>query len=216
MTATGEVFPFQIWHFTDVCVIIIKTETTIKGTEIPMNALNGYEIELVHKIHDALHCSFMDFTMPLITYLSNYGIFWILLAAFFLCKKNSRSIGLTMGIALILGLLTGNLILKPLTARIRPYDFDASISLLIAPELEFSFPSGHTLAAFEGAFSIFFYRKKQGIPALILAALTAVSRIYLQVHYPLDVICGALLGSLFALLAFWIVKTVYKKAQIEF
>ena len=65
-----------------------------------------------------------------------------------------------MGIALIFGLIFGNLLLKPLTARIRPYDFDPSIVLLIPPEHEFSFPSGHTLASFEGAVSVFLYHKK--------------------------------------------------------
>jgi undecaprenyl-diphosphatase len=151
--------------------------------------------------------------MPIITSLGNTGIFWILLAVVFLCFRKTRKIGITMGIALIFGLIFGNLLLKPLTARIRPYDFDPSIVLLIPPEHEFSFPSGHTLASFEGAVSVFLYRKKWGIPALILAALIAFSRLYLMVHYPIDIIVGLILGSLFAWTAYKITAWISVKTN---
>lgn len=173
-----------------------------------MNVINIYEVEIVKQLHDTLQCGFLDFLMPVITSLSNAGILWIALALVFLLRRDTRRMGLTIGIALILGILIGNLGIKPLTARIRPYDFDASISLIIPPETEYSFPSGHSLAAFEGAFSIFLYRRKWGTAALIIAVLTAFSRVYLQVHYPTDVICGSLLGIAFSLIAFYIVKNI--------
>jgi len=173
-----------------------------------MNALNSMEIVWVRGIHDALESSFMDFIMPLITSLSDGGIFWILLALVFLIPKDTRRMGLTMGLALVIGLLVGNLGLKPLIGRIRPYDFDPSILLIIPPESEFSFPSGHSLAAFEGAMGIFLYRKRWGVPALILAALIAFSRVYLQVHYPIDIVCGSVLGAVFAWIAYRIVSRI--------
>lgn len=154
--------------------------------------------------------------MPLITSLGNMGIVWILSALVFLCFRKTRRIGTAMGIALILGLLVGNLTLKPLTARIRPYDFDPSVVLLIPPETEYSFPSGHTLASFEGAVTIFLYRRNWGIAALILAAGIAFSRLYLMVHYPSDVLVGMILGSVFAFVACrfteWIAKKINGKA----
>jgi len=168
--------------------------------------LNSLEIDLVHDVHEALQCNFLDFVMPIITTLTNAGILWVGLALVFLFSRRTRRMGVTMGIALILGLVVGNIVLKPLVGRIRPYDFDPTITLIIPPEIEFSFPSGHSLAAFEGAVSIFLYRRRWGIPALVLAALTAFSRVYLQVHYPTDVICGSLLGAAFAVLAFSMVK----------
>ncbi len=173
-----------------------------------MNALNPYEINLVHGIHDTMESGFMDFIMPLITALTNAGILWIALALVFLFFRKSRRMGLNMGIALLLGLVVGNILLKPMIGRVRPYDFDPTIVLLIPPETDFCFPSGHSLAAFEGAVSIFLYNRKWGIPALILAVLTAFSRLYLQVHYPLDVLCGSLLGTAFALIAFAMVKNI--------
>lgn len=177
-----------------------------------MNALNPIEIEFLHDLQDIVQCEFLDWFMPLVTSLANAGIFWILLAVVLLCFRQTRKVGITMGIALIFGLLLGNLTLKPLTARIRPYDFDPSIRLLIPPESEFSFPSGHTLASFEGAVSIFAHNRKFGTAALILAAIIAFSRLYLMVHYPLDVITGAILGSVFALIAVKITDRIFKKS----
>lgn len=176
-----------------------------------MNFFNVYEIEILHSLQDTVQCPFLDRLMPLITSLANYGIFWILLAVVLLLFKRTRKIGLSMGIALILGLIVGNLILKPLTARIRPYDFDPSILLLIPPEHEYSFPSGHTLASFEGAVTIFMYNRKFGTAALILAALIAFSRLYLMVHYPLDVFAGAVLGSVFTMAAVKGTNFIFKK-----
>ncbi len=176
-----------------------------------MNVFNAYEIGLLHFLHDTVQCDFLDFLMPVITSFANYGIFWILLAAVLLPFKCTRKIGVSMGIALILGLIVGNLALKPFIARIRPYDFAPSIQLLIPPEHDYSFPSGHTFASFEGAVTIFLYNRKFGSAALVLAVLIAFSRLYLMVHYPLDVIAGALLGSLFALIAVRLTRSLAEK-----
>lgn len=178
-----------------------------------MNSFNSFELGLLHDLQDTIQCDFLDWFMPLVTSLANSGIFWILLAVVLLCFKKTRKIGVTMAIALIFGLIVGNLTLKPLTARIRPYDFDPSIVLLISPEHEYSFPSGHTLASFEGAVSVFLYHKKFGIAALILAALIAFSRLYLMVHYPIDVIVGAILGSTFAFAAYKITQRIAVKTN---
>ena len=178
-----------------------------------MNTFNSLEIVFLHNLQNTIQCDFLDWFMPIITSLGNAGIFWILLAAAFLCFRKTRKIGITMGIALIFGLIIGNLTLKPLTARTRPYDFDPSIVLLIPPEHEFSFPSGHTLASFEGAVSLFLYHKKSGITALILASLIAFSRLYLMVHYPIDVIVGTILGSAFAFAAYKITEQIAIKAN---
>ena len=176
-----------------------------------MNFFNPYEIELLHSLQNTVQCGFLDRLTPLITSLANYGFFWIVLAAVLLLFKRTRAIGCSMAIALILGLIVGNLILKPLTARIRPYDFDPSILLLIPPEHEYSFPSGHTLASFEGAVAIFLYNRKFGSAALVLAVLIGFSRLYLMVHYPLDVFTGAILGSMFACIAVKLTHRIFRK-----
>ena len=149
--------------------------------------------------------------MPYITKFADSGIGWILLALVLLIPRKTRRMGAAMGVALAIGFVTGNLLLKNLVARTRPFLFDPSIELLIAPPHEFSFPSGHTLASFECAVAVFCYRRKWGVAALLFAVLIAFSRLYLQVHYPTDVLCGAILGSLIGYLAYRIVETIAHK-----
>lgn len=141
----------------------------------------------------------MDAVMPVITMLGDAGIFWIALTVVLLLLPKYRKAGLSMATALVMGLVVCNLIMKPLFARIRPYDYQwvvhtRLIPLLVEAESDFSFPSGHTIASFEAATALTLHHRKWGIPALILAVLIAFSRLYLYVHYPTDVLCSVILG----------------------
>lgn len=167
-----------------------------------MNLLSASELAILDFIQNHLRCSFLDWLLPKITLLGNSGIFWILLAITFLFFRRYRKLGAEMGIALILCFVFGNLILKPLIARIRPYDLNPGIVLLLnKPPVDFSFPSGHTYASFASALLLLFHKKSWGIAALILSTLIAFSRLYLYVHYPTDVLAGLLLGLFFGLLS---------------
>ena len=115
--------------------------------------------------------------------------------------------GTSILIALAVGFLVCNLTLKPLVARVRPYDLTGFTGLLIEPLADFSFPSGHTIASFEMAVCVYSFNKKYGIFALITAALVGFSRLYLYVHYPTDVIAGAVFGIIIG----WVVSSVIKK-----
>ncbi len=164
-----------------------------------------------------IKCGFLDFLVPLVTKLGDGGIFWIALAVIFLFFKKTRKTGLAMGFALIFGLLVGNLTLKPLVGRIRPYDiagYEAiREALLVAPLEDFSFPSGHTLASFEGATAIFMFNKKWGIGAYVIAVLVAFSRLYLFVHYPTDVLAGLILGVTFGILGSMLSRFIFSKFE---
>lgn len=171
----------------------------------------NFDLPILDWIAEHLWCGFLDVVMPLITHLGDAGIFWIAIAVILLIIPKTRKVGLSMGAALVIGLLVCNVTLKPLLARPRPYDyqlehFGKTIELLIATPHDFSFPSGHTLASFEGATVLLLYNKKIGIPAMVLASLIAFSRMYLYVHYPTDVLTSVVLGIGFALLGNWLVK----------
>lgn len=153
----------------------------------------------------------LDILMPIITVLGDAGIFWIACAVVMLLIPKTRKTGLAMGLALLIGLLLCNLTLKPLVARIRPYDFQFAqfgneIKLLIEAQHDFSFPSGHTIASFEAATVLMIRNRRLGIPAMILAVLIAFSRLYLYVHYPTDVLASVVLGTGIAFLANFLVN----------
>ena len=114
-----------------------------------------------------------------------------------------------MALSLILGTIVGNIGLKNIFARPRPFTLNPDMvdNIIISLPNSYSFPSGHTMSSFECAFSVFFYNKKWGIAPIILAALIGFSRNYLYVHYLTDVIAGAILGVLIAA----IVYLLYKK-----
>ena len=108
-------------------------------------------------------------------------------------------------------LLLCNVLLKPLVARPRPYTHRPDIILLIKKLRDYSFPSGHAAASFAAASALAFSYCRHWRPAVVLAVLISLSRLYLYVHYPSDVLCGALLGILCGLIgAFWSKKVVKK------
>ena len=136
--------------------------------------------------------------MPVITSLGDAGIIWIAVAVFLLCTKKHRRTGIMLAIGLIAGLILGSGLLKPLIARPRPFSYVEGISLLISPPKDFSFPSGHTIASFVSAVTLMLEHKKYAKAFLCLAILISFSRLYLYVHFPSDVFCGAIFGTLIA------------------
>lgn len=164
----------------------------------------SFDLPVLDWIQANMQSGFMDKFMPFITRFGDHGTFWMIVAALLFLFPKTRKTGLGMAIAMMLGLLVCNVTLKPLVARIRPYDLQeelgVTIQLLGERMHDFSFPSGHTIASFEAAVVMLKNSKKLGIPAMILAVLIAFSRLYLYVHYPTDVIASVLLGTLFALI----------------
>ena len=159
----------------------------------------NFDLPILDWIAAHIHCEFLDRIMPQITALGDGGIFWIALTVLLVLLPKQRKTGLSMALSLILGMLICNLTLKPLCARMRPYDYQLThfgrvIPLLIEAETSFSFPSGHTIGSFEAATALCIRNRKLGIPALILASLIAFSRLYLYVHYPTDVLSSVVLG----------------------
>ena len=176
----------------------------------------SFDLPILDWIAANLWCPVLDAVMPVITLLGDAGIFWIAVAVLFIFTKKYRKIGIGMMIALMMGLVICNICLKPMIARIRPYDFKEEhlgtvVNLLIEKQHDFAFPSGHTIASFEAAVVILLGNRKLGIPAMILACLIAFSRLYLYVHYPTDVIVSIVLGSVLALIGWYLAQKVMDK-----
>lgn len=150
-------------------------------------------------IQEHLRCGWLDWLMPKITFLGEAGLIWIVLALLFLWLKTRRKCGLKMTVSLVICLVLALLILKNVIARPRPCWINTEMEMLVKVPKDYSFPSGHTLSGIASALIIFKADRLIGIPALILAVVIAFSRLYLYVHFPTDVLAGAVLGILLAI-----------------
>jgi undecaprenyl-diphosphatase len=100
--------------------------------------------------------------------------------------------------------LTASLIVAPLKDifdRARPPEADPGLGSPVAIPDTASFPSGHAATAFAAATAIAILSPRMRPYALCLAAAVALSRVYLRVHFPLDVLAGALIGAGLGVLA---------------
>lgn len=149
-------------------------------------------------IQEYLRFEWLNPIVLFLTRLGDAGVIWILLAAVFLIQKKYQKTGISMAIALLLGLLATNVLLKNWVCRPRPYVTIPGLDALVTAG-DWSFPSGHSTSSMAAAVVIFCRTpRKIGIPAMILGVLICLSRLYVGVHYPSDVICGALIGVLAA------------------
>lgn len=183
-----------------------------------MEALTQWELELLHRFAEWGGRGWEVF-WTFITGFGDAGIFWIDLSLALMIPKKTRKAGFSMGLALLIGVIVGNGILKNVFHRIRPYHLDPELCHRLAwgeMSKDFSFPSGHTLASWEAATALFLHHKKSGICAMVLAFLISVSRLFLLVHYPSDVLCGALLGIGFAFFAAWAVGILWNRYEQRF
>ena len=159
--------------------------------------LARFESEILLFIQNNLRLDFLTGPMRVFSWFGNTGRLWIVVTLALLIPRRSRRWGLASAFGLILSLLVCNLCLKPLVARIRPYETFEAIRLLIPKETDASFPSGHSSASFASAWALRCMAPKRiWIPAVIVAALVALSRLYFGIHYPTDVLAGVALGML--------------------
>lgn len=148
--------------------------------------------------------------MIAITHLGTGGAIW-LFTTFILFYLGFRVESINIALALIFNGIVCNLLLKNILKRKRP-SWISKVELLIKNPTDFSFPSGHASSSFAAALTIYFYFRGMGIFFLVVATLISLSRIYHFVHYPSDVIIGAMLGMIIAILT----KNSYDKYILEF
>lgn len=143
----------------------------------------------------------LDFIMPIISLVANVGAVWLAAGAALCIPRRYRKYGIMLFLAVALGFLVAEIILKPIVARPRPCQLFPDVPLLIKRPDDFSFPSGHTIASFAAATVIWMANWRFGIPAAVFAALVAFSRIYLFAHFFTDTLAGMVLGVACAFLA---------------
>ena len=178
--------------------------------------MNQFEASIILWIQENLRGA-LDGLWLFITHLGDDGILWIILGLVLLFWKKTRPIGFTMLISLLFDYLIINVTLKDLIARPRPFVVNEAITPLITDVSPYrSFPSGHSGGSFAAMFALYkWVPKKVGIPALILAALVALSRLYVGVHYPTDIIAGCIIGFMCSVWAYYLVRFLMKKKTLR-
>jgi undecaprenyl-diphosphatase len=162
--------------------------------------VQAIDFQILDWIQRYMRNPLLDRIMTWLSAIGEFGIVWIVISLLFILNKKKRAYGIMILAGLILGVLTGNVVLKDLFARPRPCWLNSSVVLLIDSPTDYSFPSGHTLSSFTSATIICRYHWKCGIPAFILAGAIAFSRMYLYVHFPSDILGGLILGVILGIL----------------
>ena len=171
----------------------------------------GFELNILDWLQ-TLHTPGLDKFMTSVTKLGNAGILWIILTLIFLIIPKMRKTGVIMAAALLTDLLICNVFLKNIVARTRPYDVNTTVELLVEKLRDYSFPSGHTAASFASVTALYLAGERRlWIIALVISCLIAVSRLYLYVHYPTDVLGGIIFGCLSGWIGYHIVKFTERK-----
>ncbi|MBE0465883.1 MAG: phosphatase PAP2 family protein [Candidatus Desulforudis sp.] len=163
----------------------------------------------LYVVHE-LRTPFLNILMPLFSTLGDFPSIWFFLfLATAACGGSRGRAAAAAGIpVLLIAWLTGDLILKEVFARLRPFDVYPDVELLTRPPSGYSFPSAHASTSF-AAVAVFWWcrpRRLFRIAALVLAALISCARVYVGVHYPLDVLGGAVWGLFTVGLAAGIVR----------
>lgn len=168
--------------------------------------ISSIDFAVLDFIQNTLKCVFLDYAMAFFSYIGEAGGIWIITAVIMMCFRKTRATGIMVLFAVLAGYIIGELGIKNIVGRLRPFMVNSGIELNIPPPSGYSFPSGHSCSSFAAATVLFIHNKKLGIPAIIVATLIAFSRLYNYVHFPSDVICGILLGIICAVVTVWVFR----------
>ncbi|WP_367179346.1 phosphatase PAP2 family protein [Clostridium sp.] len=178
-----------------------------------MSLLQRFDDSILLFVKYNMHGIIMDKIMVISTYLGNNGIIWIIIALVLICNHKYRKVGFMALAALILSGILGDEILKNVFRRARPLDTISTMNILIPRPLSYSFPSGHTMSSFAVAGVLGKCFKKYAIEFISLASLIAFSRVYLYVHYPTDVLAGAILGLMCSAIVIYLFNKLDHKSK---
>jgi undecaprenyl-diphosphatase len=190
-----------------------------------MEALLRLDGNILLWIQDNLRNDFLDPIVKFITHSGDHGYLWIALLLVLFCIPKTRRAALIGAVTLILTFVITNLWLKPWIARTRPYEVVEGLTRIIGKQSDRSFPSGHTANSMAVGVSLWliskkyellgdkklYFPKSAGWIVLIWSVLIGLSRLYVGVHYPTDVLGGAIVAIVDTLVVFHLYQFIYQK-----
>ncbi len=160
-----------------------------------LHQLNAHEIPICLLFNRINHLKPISLLFAAVSRLGN-GVFWYVLMAMLPLIHGWSALHVSghMGLVALVGVAIYKW-LKTSTTRIRPYAYSGSILQNVAALDQFSFPSGHTLHATSFSWILLHYYPQWLWLVIPFSVLVALSRVILGLHYPSDVLIGALLGA---------------------
>jgi undecaprenyl-diphosphatase len=140
--------------------------------------------------------------------LGTAGFIWITAGLAMILSKKYRQAGILLLICLGVTWVLNDVLMKNLFQRPRPYITLLDLNVLVPLQTDFSFPSGHTSTSFAAAYAVTRANGRRWAWVYLVAAMIAVSRIFVGIHYPSDVLAGMLLGTFCAAAMYSLVKLV--------
>ena len=205
-----------------------------------MDHFTQFDGNLLIGIQHALNADWLTPIMKLITMFGEDGIFWIAVCLVLILFRRTRRLGVICALSLLCTFIACNLCLKPLIDRVRPWITFQLVNPMLPPPGDASFPSGHSANSMGPAWAMFIATMpvktaegrsydevrclgwkgegvsprtmhKFGIAAVVLAVLVGISRLYLGMHYPSDVVCGLLIGVIVATVVYGVILKIEDK-----
>lgn len=182
-----------------------------------MDFLLNLDLQLFRAINYGMANPIMDFIMPIITR-EKFLLPVYILGLILLVWKGGRK-GRIVAIVLVAGAITSDQLssnlIKDLVGRLRPCQSLVDLRLLVPCGSGKSFPSSHAVNNFAAAIILTHYYKRFTPIFIIFASIIAFSRIYVGVHYPLDVLGGIIIGSFIGLFVVSLKNLINKQLKFE-
>lgn len=173
--------------------------------------ITNIDFSILYWIQENIRTEWLDSVCAFLSWAFQLGLPWIFLGVVLFCFKKTRAAGVILVAAVVLTFFFNELAIKNAVNRERPCTIDPTVELAIEKPTSFSFPSGHTASCFAAVGVLLFTHKKIGIPLILFAVIMGLSRMYLFVHFPTDVIAGAAMGLLMA----WVTVLIFKELKYD-
>jgi len=169
-------------------------------TILMISFLRTTDIFIFHLINGRGQNSFFDWFMPFMTNLNNFIYFLLALALWILWRERKGGVAFVVFVGILLTItdLFSSYWLKDWVGRVRPCHVLENVRLLTDCNTSYSFPSSHAVNIFAAAFFLSQPLKRLSPLFYGIAGVVGYSRVYIGIHYPLDVIGGAAIGLLIA------------------